>query len=623
MKHYIFPNLKIPFIVSLCFLYIISLSEEVLPRDLKVSLLTQIEQKPKTREEKLQNTILWINHMNLIVTKILTYNDKLVLSLEYEKLMDSTNFNNLPEGNLKTSILKLIDTLKCLDNSWTEKKRVKELFKKNMDAAFWKSIRQGGKAAINIARDGTKIAVACKTGNINVENFIYEAVNSVADLLTTPLDYYDIKDSLREHFDIKTFEIAQNDKELIHNLRNQIWKLFSEEFSTNHIQDQERISIKDCRELMSILKNNSLREQYIILSGTNNQKRFIKFPFYWYQLGHTAYSQGKFQESAKAFSHFQTIYRSLIRNDELFINYLISKIQLLLKITPSDQRELIETLSILEEVILNQDWKTRYYIALVHMKLNNFQKAESLISHNIAFLTSQIKENSTSKYRDILGEKNIPLIECPNNETLAYNRNILTEIKLKKGISFDDCIKDILKQFAVSSHEKLQYFGMVSNERILISLKKDIKGIMGKSVYNEFDPYFNITIPSVWFYTENTPYITLTCFDSNHNIIKKLDVFSGKWDKKNHQMVLTIPFDADYTLFKTICEVSLKINHKIYPITINYQITPPIKENIKKISNFKKLKKWAYQKLKIQQTETLFIPKSMIFQNKEYSLDVE
>lgn len=88
-------------------------------------------------------------------------------------------------------------------------------------------------------------------------------------------------------------------------------------------------------------------------------------------------------------------------------------------------------------------------------------------------------------------------------------------------------------------------------------------------------------------------------------------------------MVLTIPFDADYTLFETICEVSLEINHKIYPITINYQITPPIKENIKKISNLKKLKKWAYQKLKIQQTETLFIPKSMIFQNKEYSLDVE
>lgn len=600
MKHSqkLFPK-KVLSSVLFCSLIFISSESSVLAQVPKKTamMLSRIEQKPETEEEKLQNTILWINHMNLLVTKILTYNDRLVLSLEYEKLMDSTNFSNLPEGKLKISILKLIDTLKRLDDSWAEKERVKELFKKNMDAAFRKSMRQAGRIWVN--------------------------AGSVANMVAVSFDYYDTKDLLRAQFDEKSFEIAKGERELIQDLRTRMWEAFSEEFANSGVQDQERISVKDCRELMSILKNNSLQEQYVILSGSNNQKRFIKFPFYWYQLGYAAYSQGKLQESAKAFDHFQSVYRSLIRNDELFVNYLIAKTQLIEKLTPHDKRQLLETLATLEGVILNQDWKTRYYIAVVHAKLNNFQKAESLILHNIAFLTSQIKENSASKYRDILGEKNIPLIECPNNESLAYNRTFLTEIKLKKGDSADNCMKDILRQFAVSAHEKLSYLGMVFNERLFKSLRKDIKGIYGKSVHNEFEPYFSISIPAVWFYAEDTPNIALTCFDANGNMVRRLDKFTGEWDKKNRQMVLTIPFDAEYALFETIYKVKLEIEHKIYPVTISYQITHPQKVDIGKVSSFKKIKNWTYQKLKIQQTETVFIPQSATFQNKDYSLNEE
>ena len=41
----------------------------------------------KVPNEELQMKILWINHISEIVTKILTYNDKLVLTHEYEKLL--------------------------------------------------------------------------------------------------------------------------------------------------------------------------------------------------------------------------------------------------------------------------------------------------------------------------------------------------------------------------------------------------------------------------------------------------------------------------------------------------------------------------------------------------------
>ena len=481
------------------------------------SFVESAAEKATLKEDKLQNAILWINHINLVVTKILTYNNKLVLTLEYEKLMDSINYNNLPAGNLQASVRELMEALKDLSNNWDEREHVLDLYRRDCDNAF-------RKACLNSAKDSV-----CLVKNVATKK-VAGAIQNASAIADNFISYADVRMQLGRDFAVSKYELASESKKRIQDLRDRMWESFSTEFSETELKDQQRFSVRDCEELLLILKQNSPSEQFYVLNGENNRRRFKYFPAYWYYLAVTANSIGEKECSLEALKHFKEFYRNLLRNDEYVVNALILETQFLLKrekeknnilkiitMDKEDERHILQNLSDIERMIFDKDWKSRYFIAVSYGLIGRYEKAEALLRQNISILKALQKENSPVKYRNFWGDENVPLVKLSNkdfpvDDNLALNRTMLFNIRkltLQEKRSF---LEKINSDVTVSAYEKMQYQGTLGNDEIFESLKKDFIGIHGRLVNRAIRPFVELAIPKTWFYTTQPPALQILFF---------------------------------------------------------------------------------------------------------------
>ena len=571
------------------------------------SFVESAAEKATLKEDKLQNAILWINHINLVVTKILTYNNKLVLTLEYEKLMDSINYNNLPAGNLQASVRELMEALKDLSNNWDEREHVLDLYRLDCDNAF-------RKACLNSAKDSV-----CLVKNVATKK-VAGAIQNTSAIADNFISYADVRMQLGRDFAVSKYELASESKKRIQDLRDRMWESFSTEFSETELKDQQRFSVRDCEELLLILKQNSPSEQFYVLNGENNRRRFKYFPAYWYYLAVTANSIGEKECSLEALKHFKEFYRNLLRNDEYVVNALILETQFLLKrekeknnilkiitMDKEDERHILQNLSDIERMIFDKDWKSRYFIAVSYGLIGRYEKAEALLRQNISILKALQKENSPVKYRNFWGDENVPLVKLSNkdfpvDDNLALNRTMLFNIRkltLQEKRSF---LEKINSDVTVSAYEKMQYQGTLGNDEIFESLKKDFIGVHGRLVNRAIRPFVELAIPKTWFYTTQPPALQILFFgEDKKSLGENCNVpRSANYSIKHSAFMILFPFDNKATPFEKIEMVSLVIKGEFISAELHFNVLKNRRqEQIQEgpVGKWDKLKKWSKKTL--------------------------
>lgn len=591
------------------------------------SFVESAAEKATLKEDKLQNAILWINHINLVVTKILTYNNKLVLTLEYEKLMDSINYNNLPAGNLQASVRELMEALKDLSNNWDEREYVLDLYRRDCDNVFRKACLNTAKDVVvwvgNTAKDVAILMVSPASGatkmigNTVKNNFKNGDPNCIADNF---MFYADARMQLSRNFAASKYELAVENKKRIQDLRDRMWESFSTEFSETELKDQQRFSVRDCEELLLILKQNSSSEQFYVLNGENNRRRFKYFPAYWYYLAVTANSIGKEQCSLDALKHFKESYRNLLRNDEYVINMLILETQFLLKkekeknsvlkvitMDRENERRILQNLSDIEIMIFDKDWKSRYFVAVCYGSIGRYEKAEALLRQNIAILKALQKENSPIKYRNFLGDENIPLVKLSNKEfpvgdNLALNRTMLFNMRKHSLEEKHAFLSKIGSDVAVSAYEKMQYQGAVENDKIFVSLEKDFVEIKGCLVNRSIKPFVEVLVPKTWFYTAQSPTFHLAFFGEDKKVLGKNSYVpkSADYNKTLSAFVIRFPFNKSTTPFEKIEMASLLIEGEFISAELHFKVLKNKKTELgqnEPVGKWDKLKKWSKKTL--------------------------
>ena len=331
----------------------------------------------KVPNEELQMKILWINHISEIVTKILTYNDKLVLTHEYEKLLENINFDNLPAGEMKKLIGELFSVLKTLSDNWEEKEYAKKMYEKACDDAFRNTLFTLGKGVLKtstgIAKAGIELSAAVPTAgeSFSVTNGkllkagIDEIQSGIPEAAFAIKGFFSIKEQANKIYGDKSRQLSIANYNKIHNLRIKIWNLVQEEIKNSNIPDSIRISLDDYKYFMAALKNASITEQYAIFSDPSQKHRFEKYPTFWYYLGRSSLAVKNFDEAKEAFDTFHKNYRSILRStaDEILHDCIIAEVSLLMHNIKKNEVQLYQKLDLLGKIVPTKEWHKRYFVA--------------------------------------------------------------------------------------------------------------------------------------------------------------------------------------------------------------------------------------------------------------------
>ena len=550
--------------------------------------------KASTEQEQLQNKLLWINHINLVVTKICTYNDKLVLTLEYEKLVDSINYNNLPDGPLCDAIKELIRTLKSLSDSWDQKEIARKEYIKSCDKLFRNALVNAGAGIIKSALEVVKVTVE---PSLTAKLEYPELIGKTADAAVSLVNFRDIKEQLADGHEKEMRKIAEEDAAKIHELRNKIWDVFSSEFRGKSLQDQDRLSVQDCKSFMNILKNGSTEGQYTVLSGINNKTRYRNLPVYWYYLGYTASKLNKNAEAMEYLARFKKIYRNLFRYDTYAVSALILETKILMQDPVGNKTKILANLEELVKNIENRDWKSRYFASLCYSQMNAPDIAIRLLKQNIEYLTIQTREASNPSIRNLFGDPNIPIELLPDGESIAVNRQLLTMIRRQKGEPLKKIIAEFMNDFAVSTYEKVRYLGAADWKTVFQVMEKDVRGITMALHHRVVKPYVEIQMPAPWFYVADPPVITLDFVDPATRKTTRLDgkYSSLGWNKENSSVRLAFPVNGKIKIPEQMNEMLLTIKHQGLSLQISYKL-PDLqqhKKGEKASSKWEQIQSWS------------------------------
>ena len=512
----------------------------------------------QTQDTVLQNKILWINHISEIVTKILIYNDNLVLTQEYEKLLDNTNFDNLPEGEIKNLIMELFGVLKTLSDNWEEKEYAKKMYKEACDRAFRTAVVAAVGEYAKAAKEVTEDADARKA----------RKTNAAASVATAATVYFAAKDAADKTFGDKTRELSIENRNKIHDLRIKIWNSVQDEIKKSKISDSSRVSIKDYKFLISVLKNSDIKEQFAILSAPNLKNRFSKFPAFWYYLGRSALATKNFNEAKEAFVNFRSIHRSILRDDEILNDCIIAEISLLMYDIKNNNKEIISKLEYLCKIIPPEEWQKRYFAANCYYALEKHSTAVKLLEANLATISMSFKENSHHKYVDLFGTKNIPLVDLPHDKTMELHRTLIAQILAKeKKLDFEDFIQKYNHHKTLTIYEKMAYFGAVSNNRIVQEIKTHLASVNCEIYFSVFSTLINISLPTEWFCSSPMPKFTIQ-LDNTDIKIKKVKIEN----RKNKYITLEFTTSLSLDKLKKSREMFLTIHHQYIPVKLSFSI---------------------------------------------------
>ena len=580
----------------------------------------------QTQDTELQNKILWINHISEIVTKILTYNDNLVLTQEYEKLLDNTNFDNLPEGEIKNLIMELFGVLKTLSDNWEEKEYAKKMYKEACDRAFRNAVivavDEYAKAAKEAAGDAGDAAEAYVTGDTvkaagKAAKAVAVGTTAIpASVSTAATGYFAAKDEADKTFGDKTRELSIENRNKIHDLRIKIWNSVQDEIKKSNISDSSRVSIKDYKFLISVLKNSNINNQFAILSAPNLKSRFSKFPAFWYYLGRSALATKNFTEAKEAFANFRSIHRSILRDDEILNDCIIAEISLLMYDIKNNKKEIIAKLDHLCKIIPPEEWQKRYFTANCYYALEKHDIAVKLLEANLATISMSFKENSHHKYVDLFGTKNIPLVDLPHDKTMELHRALIAQILAKeKKLNFEDFIQKYNHHKTLTIYEKMAYFGAVSNNKITQEIKTYLQDVNCEIYFTVFSTHINISLPTEWFCSSPMPKFALQ-LDNTDIKIKKVKIEN----RKSNYITLEFTTSLSLDKLKKSKEMFLTIHHQYIPVKLSFSIPdiPDVEYEVSGKNKYTRFASKVWNKTKATSNKTVNKIK-----NHQYKLSLE
>lgn len=550
--------------------------------------------------EAAQLSLLWMNYFNFVVTKILTYNDKLVLELEYNKLDDNLNFDTISDDRCFNMIKKMLAILKEMRFNEKEREYVLEDYEEFCDSLVLKSLTGAVWSEMEEWLEGTGLTemkeykVCAQILNSKICRHILDIVtnekgrqviNKVGQQIPSLGPYTAVamvcsmameeeKNCKREADLRKKVKIRELDKEKINELyqiRESMLEYIFDVLKTHNLPDRYRISKGNYQELLEYVQMDA-KESYKLLNSEKCRQTFEKLPVYWFYLGKAAYEYGDQKTALYAYDRYEQENRRIFRNDETELNVCLGRALALLNVGKHEE-DVFNQLEKVRKGAEIKNWRQRYVAASLFFAIGKYDEAKDLLMQNIAYLGEQLKKSKLSKYRDLLGTPNLTVDVFPDTSNLAIQRMLLA-LCLEKSRKQNEFIKELdsaEKELCISAAEMCCHWGALKNEQIFERLKVYMQGVEGSLKQGRVFSEAELQIPFIWFYAGKPDFnIEFIGADGSLALVKDHKI---SLNKEKAKIMLTFKLDRKLP-FAQVKHAKVVVKHPLCNVQLLFSVAP-------------------------------------------------
>ena len=481
----------------------------------------------ETQKKDAMAALFAINHINWVVTKIMTYNDPAVLEEEYKGLTaDALNLRVIKEPELIDLICQILDVI--VEMRIEEKER-----------AFLKDeLDQGMSDALVDAVSGINI-----TG-INPIAMVASAVTSAA---SAALNYRKAKRALQKKFERQSWELDKNRLHYLNELNKELLRDFWAIVQRYpELPDKYRVSEKNIQMLVDHLKDVDAVKRHEFLRAF--EEHFAGFQPYWYHRAAAAYevaSDTQLDEearmAAKADAKFsidqymliQYECGNILRRDATAAKAALLQAAMMSEDGCEDTKAYRRAIEVVVRNSSPDDWQPAYFCALIAVReLKDVALAEEILSPVISELDWQRRRRLADWKDEIetkfelksdtkVGDMRLTgdaLYEC---RTLVANTAELSAEEYQKRLA------KICEDQNASVREKMFCYGAMGYKQALEKLRPDVSSIR---VYRRKGRYL-VSVPFSWVIARGAK-MALRVGDSNRSEEGERDVEEREDDRQ-------------------------------------------------------------------------------------------
>ncbi|WP_286978981.1 MULTISPECIES: hypothetical protein [Aminobacterium] len=467
-----------------------------------------------------------LNYCTYSLSKIVSYNDKVVLTFEYDNIINNLNLNAIPDEEIVKLLAKLMDTLKDEIISDRKRERLQRSYQKKMERTFFNLLA------------GVKVSPS------DVVSAAVTAVSSMGSM------YVNYQRQLEEYKTENELMIESLDDEKLNSLNVIRKDLLTASWSIikkYNLDDHYRLTEKQINEFVESVKAGNSDIQHRRLERLlRDNTAFEAFPPFWYHFALSKQNDADFVHSC--LDKFLSTHRPIFRKDPLWASVLMEKIRL------NETRDHQQVLSDLEEIIRqshNADWQNFLFAGVTYAQLNKMDEAKDCLQRNI-----------------------------DNGYEVSLNSRILAETLYEGGAQseFENILKKAITDNRISNSDKLYLIGRCKNVTYLNRFREEIGEIrliaMNEAGVTEImSPTYLLTIPIKWL-IEDAPFdvrLFNETIDRSHHF-ESLDDKDLVVSEKKKRVAIKFP-EPDHTVARKPEKVlSVNIRHPMIDMTLCYAL---------------------------------------------------
>ena len=460
-----------------------------------------------------------LNYCTYSLSKIVSFNDRVVLSFEYDNIINNLNLNAITDEEIVKLMAKLMDTLKDEIISERKRERIEKSYQKRLERTLYNFL------------SGV---------NVSPQSVVSAAVSAVSSMGSMYVNY---QRRIEEYMDESEEIIEALDDEklnVINSIRKDMLTASWSIIKKYNIDDQYRLTEKQINEFVENVKSNPAEMQHRKLERLlQDNPAFEYFPPFWYYYSLTREEDEVFVLGC--LNRFLQTQRPIFRRDILWASVL----------KETDSQSIIADL---EEIIRqsnNSDWQNFLFVGLAYTKLGMVDEARRNLQRNI-----------------------------DNGYEVSLNSRLLAEILLDAGdqLQFEETMKKMLSDTRVSNSDKLYLIGRCRNVTYLNRFKEEISEIRLSAV-NEaaatelVSPTYLLTIPNKWL-VEDAPFdvrLFNENIDRSHHF-ESIDDPALVISTKKKRVAIKFPETGHTIARKPEKGITVNIKHPLIDMTLIYEL---------------------------------------------------
>ena len=417
-----------------------------------------------------------INYVVYSISKIVSYNDRVILTNEYENIINNLNFDVINDRKIITLLTDLMDVLTEEIITTRQKERITNRYKKLIERALFDSIKNN---IINI--------------NINPANLTSAVANTIVSAGSMYINYQNCIENYKDAMNDANAELEDHRIKYLNNMRSSLLEISWEMLKNYNINDKYRLTEKQAQEFIEAVKIKTPDLRYRTMKRLlQDNPAFQEFPEFWYQYGLAAKLSNAINSSNELmniFYKYDKTYKNLFRHNPTYAAVAMERIML----RPKNSYKNKEDLEIILKNSTNDDWQNYLFAGIKYLELGKIDKARDLFQRNI-----------------------------DNGHEVSLNARLLSDTYISADISYKSLLEKILTDNRVSNADKLYMIGKSRDIYYLNKFKDQIKAIQVSAIKsrNPFNdsPLYLVQIPVDWFLEEGPFVVSLNTGEKEYEL---------------------------------------------------------------------------------------------------------